>query len=199
MCFLRWPVPGFSHLFPKYFSLISSLFHEKFPISQLFPSYFPFISQLFLNNFSLTSQIFPNYFSFPDDASHFSVTLPNYFSVISQLFPSESPDISAIASWSCSCSTRTDCWLSWTKSSFYFSVSEMGSSLKSKLKRFLIRNRHRVFPRVILSYKKRPRFRHLALLNISNITVAITARTTAKTAKLLQVHSVVLLLFMHYK
>ena len=191
--------------FLTYFPSISHLFLHYFPKNFPFPNYFPVISRLFhsyfsfLNNFSLISQIFPNYFSFPDDASHFSVTLPNYFSVISQLFPSESPDISAIASWSCSCSTRTDCWLSWTKSSFYFSVSEMGSSLKSKLKRFLIRNRHRVFPRVILSYKKRPRFRHLALLNISNITVAITARTTAKTAKLLQVHSVVLLLFMHYK
>ena len=187
------------------FSLISQVFLTYFFIISRKISHFPTISQLFLvyftviSHFSLISQIFPNYFSFPDDASHFSVTLPIYFSVISQLFPSESPDISAIASWSCSCSTRTDCWLSWTKSSFYFSVSEMGSSLKSKLKRFLIRNRHRVFPRVILSYKKRPRFRHLALLNISNITVAITARTTAKTAKLLQVHSVVLLLFMHYK
>ena len=92
-----------SHIFLHYFQ-------KNFP----FPYYFPVISHLFhsylsfLNNFSLISQIFPNYFSFPDDTSHFSVTLPNYFSVISQLFPSESPDISAIASWSCSCSTRTD-------------------------------------------------------------------------------------------
>ena len=39
---IRWPVPGFSRLFPK-----------KFPISQLFLSYFPFIS-----HFSLISQLF---------------------------------------------------------------------------------------------------------------------------------------------
>ena len=114
------PIPGFSHLFPKYFSLIFSLF----AISQLF---LPFISVI--SHFSLIFQIFlisRRCFSF------FSVILPNYFSVTSQLFPSESPDISAIASWSCSCSTHTDCWSSWTKSSFYFSVCVRGGKLSGK-------------------------------------------------------------------
>ena len=87
---LRWPVPGFSRLFPKYFSLISSLF----PISQLFLSYFTFIT-----HFSIISHLFPIYFSFTEDASRFSITLPNFFSVISRLFPSESADISAIYNW----------------------------------------------------------------------------------------------------
>ena len=105
---LRWPVPGFSRLFPKYFSLISSLrISQKishFPtISQLFPIYFTVIS-----HFSILFHLFPNYFSFPNNASRFSVTLPNYFSVISQLFPSESPDISAIYNWLISALTWCD-------------------------------------------------------------------------------------------
>ena len=67
------PVPGFSRLFPS-------------------------ISHLFIISL-IISQLFPIYFSFPDDASRFSVTLPNYFSVTSRLFPSESSDISAIYNW----------------------------------------------------------------------------------------------------
>ena len=67
-------------------------------ISQVFLTYF-FIISLKISHFPTISQLFPNYFSFPGDASHFSVTLPNYFSVISRLFPSESPDIFAIYNW----------------------------------------------------------------------------------------------------
>ena len=87
--FLRWPVPGFSHLFPKYFSLISSFFLEK--ISQLFPVYFTVIS-----HFSIISHLFLKYFPV---ISHFPTMLlisQLHFPTISQLFPSESPDISAI-------------------------------------------------------------------------------------------------------
>ena len=66
-------------------------------ISQVFVTYFFIISQKI--QLFLISHLFPNYFSFPDNASRFSVTLPNYFSVISRLFPSESQDISAIYNW----------------------------------------------------------------------------------------------------
>ena len=78
---LRWPVPGFSQLFLSYFSLISQLFPENFP----FPNHFSVISHLFrsyftkISHFPTISQLFPTYFSFPDDTSHFSVRLPNYF------------------------------------------------------------------------------------------------------------------------
>ena len=76
--------------FLAYFPSICHLFLHYFPKNSRFPT----ISQLFL-----ISHLFPNYFSFPDNASRFSVTLPNYFSVISRLFPSESQDISAIYNW----------------------------------------------------------------------------------------------------
>ena len=91
---LRWPVPGFSRLFPKYFFIISLKISHFPTISQLFPIYFTVISY-----FSIISHLFPNYFSFPNDASRFSVALLSYFSVTSRLFPSESPDISTIYNW----------------------------------------------------------------------------------------------------
>ena len=96
--------------FLAYFPNISHLFLHYFPKNFQFPIYFTVIS-----HFSIISHLFPNYFSFPDDASrfsvtlpnyfsvtlpnYFSVTLPNYFSVTSRLFLSENPDISAIYNW----------------------------------------------------------------------------------------------------
>ena len=90
---LRWPVPGFSQLFPSYFSLISLLFLKYFG----FPNYFSVISFLFLSYFSnishfqtisgpgisqsfLTSRLFLIYFSV------ISQLFLSYFSTISQLF-----------------------------------------------------------------------------------------------------------------
>ena len=166
-----------SQVFPGYFYIISLKISHFPTISQLFPiyftciSHFPTISHLFLKNFLVIS-------NFPTITSHFSVTLPNYFLVKVRIF-------SAVCSCSWS-SRRTDYWLWWTKSSFCFNASVMESSLKSKLNRCLIRNRQRVVPRVInLLHKKRPPFRHPAFLTIT--------ATTAKAAKLLQVHSIVLL------
>ena len=79
--------PSISHLFLHYFP-------KNFPFPKLFLIYFTVIS-----HFSIISHLFPNYFSFPVDTSRFSVTLPNYFSVTSRLFPSENSDNSAIYNW----------------------------------------------------------------------------------------------------
>ena len=91
----------------KYFTGSSLIYGSRF---QAFLNYFSFVSQLLLNYFSIIShfsficlfhgyfsllnnfllifsQMFPKYLSFPNDASHFSVTLPNYFLVKVRIFP----------------------------------------------------------------------------------------------------------------
>ena len=91
--------------FLAYFPSISHLFLHYFPKNFPFPNYFSVISHLFhsyfsfLNNFSLISKLFlisRRCFSF---LSYTSQLFLSYFSVTSRLFPSESPDISAIYNW----------------------------------------------------------------------------------------------------
>ena len=76
MVWLRWPVPGVSHLFLSCFREISHLFLNYFSLLSYFPIYFPLISHFFPS-----SQIFLDNFSV---VSRFSVTISQLF-LVSQL------------------------------------------------------------------------------------------------------------------